>query len=391
MMNRTKLTEVKVQVKYLALAIMGTLAWAILLKAQETLLFPGEEKHLKNVRMLTKGGENAEAYFSPDGKWIVWQGRWDNNFPADQIWIMPAEGGEPRLLSTGKGKTTCSFFVPGTDRIIYCSTHNHSPLPPPEPDRSAGYVWSLDEYDVYSVKIDGTDLRRLTETPGYDAEAAVSPDGKTIVFTSMRDGDLDIYTMDIDGGNVQRLTHTLGYDGGPFFSPDGQWIVFRSHLPRTEEEINRYRDLLSRKLVAPLRFEIQIMRPDGSERRQITNLEVASFAPYMHPDGKRIIFCSNYSGSPDAPENEKPTTLDNLKETGNVIKGSSEAQIRRMPVFNLFIINIDGTGLEQITFNPTFDGFPMFSNDGKKLIWCSNRFGPHPHSTNIFIADWIDP
>lgn len=335
------------------------------ISGEDTLLFPGEEKHLRNVRMLTRGGENAEAYFSPDGEWIVWQGHWNGNYPADQIWIMPSRGGEPHLLSTGKGKTTCAFFIPGTDRIIFCSTHDHSPEPPPEPDRSQGYVWSLDEYDIYSVKRDGTDLRRLTDTPGYDAEAAVSPDGKSIVFTSVRDGDLDIYTMDIEGRNVRRLTHTLGYDGGPFFSPDGQWIVFRSHLPQTPQEIARYQELLNRRLVAPLRFEIQIMRPDGSERRQITDLGVASFAPYMHPDGRRIIFCSNYG--------------DPATEMGP-----------RMPVFNLFLINIDGTGLEQVTFNPTFDGFPMFSFDGKKLIWCSNRFGPHPRSTNVFIADWVD-
>jgi Tol biopolymer transport system component len=333
--------------------------------AADTLRFPGEERHLKNVRMLTHGGENAEAYFSPDGKYLSWQGHWDGTPPADQIWIMPADGGAPQIVSTGFGKTTCSFFIPGTDRLVYCSTHAHDQAPPPPVDMSKGYVWSLDEYDVYTVNRDGTDLRRLTDTPGYDAESAVSPDGKSIVFTSVRNGDLDLYTMDIDGSNVKQLTHTLGYDGGPFFSPDGKWIIFRSHLPETEGEEQRYLDLFAQRKVAPMRFELQIMRPDGSDRRQITNLGVASFAPYMHPDGKRVIFCSNY-GSP-------------------VAEGQSH-----MPVFNLFIINLDGTGLEQITFNPTFDGFPMFSNDGKKLVWCSNRFGPHPRSTNIFIADWSD-
>jgi len=333
--------------------------------AEDSLLFPGEERHLANVRMLTHGGENAEAYFSPDGQWISWQGQWEGNVKADQIWIMPATGGKPEMVSTGMGKTTCSFFLPGSDRLAYCSTHSFSPEPPPPPDRQMGYVWSLDEYDVYTVNRDGSELRRLTDTPGYDAEAAVSPDGKKIVFTSVRNGDLDIYTMDIDGKNVRQLTDTPGYDGGPFFSPDGKWIIFRSHLPKSKEEMEHYQELLKARKVAPVRFELQIMRPDGSDRRQVTNLGVASWAPYMHPDGKRIIFCSNYGS--DVKEGE-----------------------HRMPDFNLFLVNLDGTGLEQITFNPTFDGFPMFSNDGKKLVFCSNRFGPHPRSTNVFIADWKD-
>jgi len=314
--------------------------------------------------MMTNGGENAEAYFSPDNKWFSWQGRWEGTPPADQIWIEPTNGSlPPKMISTGGGKTTCSFFIPGTDRIVWCSTHDFSMEPPPEADHKKGYVWRLDEYDVYSSKTDGTELVRLTDSPGYDAEAAVSPDGKKIVFTSVRDGDLDLYTMDIDGRNVRRLTDTYGYDGGPFFSPDGEWIIFRSHLPGTDAEKARYKELFDMKMVAPLRFEIQVMRPDGSERRQVTDLGVASFAPYMHPDGKRVMFCSNHGA-------QNPG--------------------QRMPVFNLFIINLDGTGLEQVTYGHTFDGFPMWSNDGKMLIWCSNRFGPHPHSTNVFIAKWKD-
>lgn len=329
------------------------------------IIFPGEVQFLSNARMLTSGGENAEAYFNGNASEICWQGRWDGNVPADQIWTMPLENGEPRMISTGEGKTTCSFFVPGTNRLIYCSTHANSPEPPPEVDFSQGYVWSLDEYDIYSVNHDGTDLVRLTKTPGYDAEAAVSPDGLMIVFTSMRGGDLDIYTMNIDGSDVRQLTTTKGYDGGPFFSPDGHWIIFRSHLPETIQEEMKYEKLLDHRKVEPARFELQIMRPDGSQRRQITNLGFASFAPYMHPDGNRVIFCSNYSRNVD------------------------KTDAKKMPVFNLFIINIDGTGLKQVTDNPSFDGFPMFSNDGLKLIWCSNRLGPHPRSTNIFVADWI--
>ena len=332
----------------------------------DSLTFPGEERHLKNVRMLTYGGENAEAYFSPDARMLCWQGRWDGNVPADQIWIMPTAGDEPKMVSTGFGKTTCSFFISGTDRLVYCSTHAHDNEPPPPVQFAQGYVWSLDEYDIYTVNRDGSGLVRLTDNPGYDAEAAVSPDGRKIVFTSIRDGDLDLYTMDVDGGNVKRLTETSGYDGGPFFSPDGEWIIFRSHLPKTDEEIKRYNELLAKRKVAPMRFELQIMRPDGSQRRQITDLGVASFAPFMHPDGKRVIFSSNYGD----PNSGKPG--------------------HRMPVFNLFMINIDGTNLEQITYNPSFDSFPMFSNDGGKLVWCSNRFGPDSRSTNIFIADWVD-
>ncbi len=328
----------------------------------EEFLFPGEELYLKNAKRLTNGGENAEAYFDLDGKNIAWQGRWNDNVPADQIWTMPATGGEPKMVSTGFGKTTCSFFIKGTNRIVYSSTHAFAKEPPAPVDMRSGYVWSLDEYDIYTVNLDGTDLVQLTNEPGYDAETAVSPDGKKIVFTSMRSGDLDIYTMDIDGSNVKQLTKTFGYDGGPFFTPDGEWIIFRSHLPETDLAIANYKDLLDKRKVAPVKFELQIMRTDGSERRQITNLGVASFAPYVHPDGKRVIFCSNYGSDPG----------------------------KRMPAFNLFMINLDGTNLKQVTFSDSFDGFPMFSYDAKKFIWCTNRFGPDPRSTNVFIADWIN-
>jgi len=331
-----------------------------------------EMLHLNSIRMMTHTGENAEAYYNDESNMIVWQGRWEKNYPADQIWMMPSWGGIPKLISTGGGKTTCAFFIPGQERIVYSSTHATSVVPPPEPDRSKGYVWSLDEYDVFTVDYLGLELSQLTNTKGYDAETAVSPDGKSIVFTSMRDGDLDIYTMDIDGGNVKRLTNTLGYDGGPFFSPDGDWIVFRSHLPKTKAEIDKYKNLLRERKVEPIRFEIQIMKVDGSERQQVTNLGVASFAPYMHPDGKRIIFCSNYGD----------------QSQGAITK--NEPYIPKKPIFNLFIINLDGSGLEQITYSPTFDGFPMFSADGTKLIWCSNRNGPYPHSTNIFTANWVN-
>lgn len=350
------------KITYLTKILVILIAISANAEEPKNYLFEGEEKFLKNVRMLTHGGENAEAYFSPNGDWIVWQGRRDGNYPADQIWVMSLTELKPKMISTGFGKTTCGFFIPGTERVVFSSTHGHSKEPPPPVDFREGYVWNLDEYDAYTVNRDGSDMRRLTDSPGYDAETAISPDGKTILFTSMRNGDLDIYSMDIDGKNVKQLTNTLGYDGGAFFSPDGEWIVFRAHHPKTDEEIAKYTDLMSKRKVSPIRFEVFVMRPDGSDRRQVTDLGVASFAPYMHPDGKRIIFCSNHGGD----------------------KGA------RMPEFNLFMINVDGTGLTKITNSPTFDGFPMFSNDGKKFIWSSNRHAPEHGSTNIFIADWID-
>ncbi len=348
----------------ITIAIVLGILFANLSAISSPFLKLGEELHILNVRMLTLEGENAEAYFNPDGSLICWQSK-STGMLADQIYVMPSSGGVRKLISTGFGKTTCSFFIPRTTRLVYCSTHDYSPEPPLPPDPAAGYVWNLDEYDIYTVNMNGQHLQRLTNLPGYDAEAAVSPDGSQIVFTSQRHGDLDIYVMDVDGSNQRQLTFTRGYDGGPFFSPDGEWIVFRSHLPENDEEMIHYNELLIKNVVEPMRFEIQIMRPDGSERRQITDLGVASFAPYMHPDGKRIIFCSNH-------------------------KMSGEKQPKGKPLFNLFMINIDGTGLKQITYNDSFDGFPMFSNDGKKLIWASNRHSPEPGSTNIFIADWID-
>ena len=316
------------------------------------------EKHLKNIRQLTFGGENAEAYFSSDGKKLIFQSTRDKN-ACDHIYEMNVDGSGQRMLSTGKGRTTCSYFYPGGKRILYSSTYEASPECPPKPDYSRGYVWAVyPSFDIYSAAPDGSDVKPLTRTPGYDAEATISPNGRKIVFTSVRDGDLDIYTMDIDGRNVKRLTTEVGYDGGPFFSYDSQWIIYRAHHPKTEKDIGDYRALLKDNLIRPTTLEVWIMKADGSQKRQITNNGKANFAPYFFPDGKRVIFSSNM----DDPRGRN---------------------------FDLYSVNIDGTGLERITFNDTFDGFPMFTPDGKKLVFASNRNAKSQGETNVFTADWV--
>lgn len=318
------------------------------------------ERHFRNVKQLTFEGENsAEAYFSFDEQQIVFQATRDS-FKCDQIFIMDRDGKNKRLVSTGKGRTTCGYFMPGDKQVIYASTHLAGDECPPNPDFSQGYVWALyASFDLFVSDVDGGNLRRLTDTPGYDAEATLSQDGKKIVFTSLRNGDLDIYTMDVDGSNVQQLTHELGYDGGPFFSADGKKIVYRAYHPQEEGEIAEYKRLLAQNLIRPSKLEIWVMDADGRNKRQITDNGAANFAPYFHPDGKRIIFSSNVG-----------------------------SESRRN--FDLWMINIDGTNLEQITHFESFDGFPMFTRDGKHLIFASNRNEKFKGQTNIFLADWVD-
>jgi Tol biopolymer transport system component len=319
------------------------------------------EKHFKNIRQLTNGGENAEAYFSSDGKQLIFQSKRDGR-GCDQIYTMNADGSNVRMVSNGEGRTTCSYFFKDRKRILYGTTHLAKKECPPNPDYSKGYVWAIyPEYDIVAANADGTKIKPLTETPGYDAEATVSPDGKRIIFTSMRDGDLDLYSMDKDGKNVKRLTTELGYDGGAFFSPDSKQIVYRAFHPKTETEIARYRQKLAENLIEPTVFEIWTMNANGTNKRQVTKLGAASFAPYFTPDGKRIIFCTNYFA------------IDQRKRN-----------------FDLALINVDGSGLERVTFNETFDGFPMFSPDGKKLVFASNRNAAKQGDTNVFIADWVE-
>jgi len=309
--------------------------------------------------MLTEAGENAEAYLSFDEKKLIFQTTF-GSLQCDQIFTMNIDGSEQKMVSTGFGRTTCSYFLPGDSAIIYASTHLADKNCPSPPDRSKGYVWKLYEtFDIFMAKPDGSNLKQITNAYGYDAEATVSPKGDKIVFTSTRDGDPEIYLMDIDGNNQTRLTFEKGYDGGPFFSLDGSKIVFRASRPKTEEELKDYNDLVENGLVRPTALEIYTMNSDGSNIKQVTNFGRASFAPFFHPDGKRIIFASNINS-----------------KTGRD--------------FDLYIINTDGTGLEQITFNETFDGFPMFTRDGKKLIFASNRFNKKEGDTNIFTADWVE-
>jgi Tol biopolymer transport system component len=321
-----------------------------------------QEKHLSNIRQLTDGGDNAEAYFSGDGRELIFQST-HGDLRCDQIFLMSAEGGEARRVSTGLGRTTCAYFFPDRSRIIYASTHEGGKSCPPVPSHAGGYVWPVySTFDIFSARPDGSDLRRLTHTRGYDAEGTISPDGKTIVFTSVRDGDLDIYVMNADGSDPVRLTHTLGYDGGPFFSPDGKLICFRASRPQGKKEVDRYRELLADGRVQPTRLEIFFMNADGSNVRQVTRNGAANFGPFFHPSGEKILFASNLS-SP----------------------GSRGAM-----AFDLYLINLDGTGEERVTFHPTFDAFPMFSPDGKKLVWASNRNASKRGDTNVFTADWVE-
>ena len=329
--------------------------------AQQKPLEVAGEKHLKNIKQLTFGGENAEAYFSFDGKSLIFQSKRDN-LGCDQIFTMKADGSNVKMVSNGEGRTTCSYYLKGNKKIVYASTHGGKKECPPNPDFTQGYVWAIyPEYDIYTSTADGKKIKPLTSTPGYDAEATVSPDGKKIVFTSERDGDLELYSMDVDGTNVKRLTNEVGYDGGAFYSPDSKMIVYRASHPKTPAETARYKDLLAKHLIVPTTFELWVMNADGTGKRKVTDLKTASFAPFFTPDGKKIIFCTNHFATDQRKRN-----------------------------FDLALINVDGTGLERVTFNETFDGFPMFSPDGKKLVFASNRNAAKEGDTNVFIADWVN-
>lgn len=317
-----------------------------------------KETHLGELTMLTDGGENAEAYFSFDGQSLTLQST-HGEFGCDQIFRLPATGGEMQLISTGKGRTTCAYSLPDGETVLYSSTHLHDAACPPSPDMSQGYVWALyPTLDIFTVNTRTGEMVQLTDVDGYDAEATVSPKGDRIVFTSDRSGDLEIYTMDLDGGNVVQLTDEVGYDGGPFFSPDGTKIVYRAYHPTEANAVADYQRLLAQHLIRPTRLELFIMDADGQNKRQVTDLGSATFAPYFHPSGDKIIFASNYPG--------------NGRE------------------FNLWLVNVDGTGLEQVTFAEGFDGFPMWAPDGKSFVFASNRHDSQPGETNVFITQWKD-
>jgi TolB protein len=316
-----------------------------------------QEHHLRNLKQLTDGGENAEAYFSFDGRRLTFQST-RGAHGCDQIYTMKTDGTDLTPISGDRGRTTCSFFYPDGKHLLYASTYLAGNPCPPVPGQEHGYVWPVyKSYDIFRANPDGSGLVRLTSTPGYDAEATIARDGR-VVFTSVRDGDMDIYSMNGDGSDVRRLTNLPGPDGGPFFSLDGTQIVFRGNHPAPGADLDDYRTLLGEALWRPTVLQVFVMDRDGGHLRQVTNFPGANWAPSFTPDGKKIIFASNMK----AP-------------TG--------------PNFDLYLINPDGTGLEQVTFSPEFDGFPMFSPDGTQLVFASNRHDAKAHETNVFIADWV--
>lgn len=333
----------------------------------DTLHYP-EEKHFKNIQQLTFGGDNAEAYWSYDGKRIIFQRtNPKEGLLCDRMFIgaVPAFGDPFKytMVSSGKGRTTCGYFLPDGKHIIYASTHLGADTCPPVPDRSKfgnKYIWPVyDTYDIFLATTDGKIVKQLTTEKGYDAEGTLSPDGKKMIFTSVRNGDLDLYIMDLKTYKVSQITNTLGYDGGAWFSPDGKKIVWRASRPSTADEIKEYKDLLAQGMVAPVKMEVFVANADGTDVMQVTNLGNANWAPNFTPDSKHIIFCSNH-------------------------------EYKRGFPFNMYLINFDGSGLEKISRDKGFDAFPMFSPDGKKLMFSSNRNNGGTHDTNLFVADWVE-
>ncbi|MBS1723550.1 MAG: PD40 domain-containing protein [Armatimonadetes bacterium] len=326
---------------------------------------PGE-RHLRNIRQLTFGGQNAEAYWSKDGNWITFQTR-QSPWPDEQIIVMRADGSGKTLMSTGLGRCTCSYFTPNNQWLYFSSTHERNTGAQEAVDMSKGYVWRVNpDFALYRQRLGPSPntkarmaLMPVVKMNGYVAETTIAPNGKYMVFTGDWEGDIDIYRANLDGSGMTRLTDVAGYDGGPFISWDSKVIVYRRGPFDDDQDKQDYIDLHKQHLVRPKRMDLWIMDSMGRHKRQVTHLPGASFAPFMHPDGKRIIFASNY---------EDP-------------KGRE---------FDLYTVRKDGTGVERITTSPDFDGFPMFSRDGKKVVWASNRHGSVPHETNIFVADWVE-
>ncbi|HEY0978792.1 MAG TPA: hypothetical protein VGE21_15070 [Flavobacteriales bacterium] len=334
---------------------------------KDTLIAEGE-KHFKSLKKLTFGGDNAEAYWSFAGDKLIFQA----NNPAwgescDQIYVFDPftddlSKGAPQKISINGGRTTCSYFLPGDSLVLFGSTHQKDAACPAHPERrnDGKYVWPIyPSFDIYVSDLKGNIRKQLTNTPGYDAEATVSPKGDRLVFTSMRDGDLELYTMNIDGSDVKRVTNTLGYDGGAFFSPDGTKLLWRASRPKDKAEEDEYKQLLKEGLVMPTNMELYVANADGSDAKKITDLTQANWAPFWHPSGNKIIFASNHTAKRGFP-------------------------------FTLYLINTDGTGLEQVSFSDQFDAFPVFSPNGKHLVFSSNRANGGTRETNLFLAEWQD-
>ena len=341
-----------------ALALLLSMGYAQVPDSAPVDAFPGE-KHLKNVRQLTFGGQNAEAYWSPDCKQLIYQTA-QPEYPDEQIIIMNADGSNKHLVSTGKGRCTCSYFAPDGKTVYFSSTHERNPGPQAPVDKSKGYVWMVNpDFALYRAKPDGSELTPIIKKDGYVAETTIAPNGKYMVFTSTFEGDLEIYRANLDGSHIKRLTNEIGYDGGPFVSWDSKLVAYRRQAVHNDAEKKDYLDLLHQNLVRPGKLEIWVMDPNGNHKRQVTNLGGASFAPFIHPVGKRVIFSTNFADP----------------------KGRE---------FDIYMCNLDGTHLERITTSPGFDGFPMFSRDGKKVVFASNRYAKQPHDTNLFVADWVE-
>jgi Tol biopolymer transport system component len=338
------------------------------MSGQDSLRY-AEESHLRNIRQLTFGGDNAEAYWSYDGKSLVFQRTsLKDGIPCDQIFVgrvpeNPASPFEFKLVSTGKGRTTCAFFTKDNQHIIYASTHLVSGDCPPVPDRAKygnKYIWPLYRgYDIFQADLNGKIVKQLTKSPFYDAEATLSPDGKKMIYTSTKDGDIELYIMDLKSGKEKRITSELGYDGGAWFSPDSKKIIWRASRPKTEAAITEYKELLAQDLVAPTNMEVWVANADGTGAKQVTNFGQANWAPTFMPDSKGIIFASNH-------------------------------EYKRGFPFNLYTINGDGSNLQKVSRDKGFDAFPMFSLDGKRIVFASNRNNGGTRDTNVFVADWVE-
>lgn len=348
-------------IRHIALGSILSVTLAVTIVAAEpsapadSLVLPGET-HLSNIRQITFGGQNAEAYWNHDGTELIFQSERDGR-ACDAIYRMDGDGSHVRMVSSGRGTTTCSFIAPDGKAIIYASTHLADSACPAKPDMSRGYVWALyKSFDIFKAAPDGSNPVQLTTTPGYDAEGVYSPKGDKILFTSVRTGDLELFTMNPDGSGVEQITNMPGYDGGGFFSYDGEWICWRASRP-TGEALKDYQALLAEGMIRPSKLEIYVMNLKDRKPIQLTANGAANFAPYFHPNGKQLIFCSNM----------------------NDPKGRN---------FDLYLIDIATKQIEQVTHNESFDGFPMFTHDGKRLVFASNRHGQVQGETNIFVADW---